>query len=257
MLKVLFIGDIVGKKGREALYKYLPFLKENYDCDLVIVNGENSAHGKGITPNIYRDFIAAGVDCITLGNHAFSKSCISDFIGTVPNLIRPENMMPLNIGKSCCIKEINGTKIGIFNIYGSVFMENCTESPFISFQRMLLNNPCDIHIVDFHAEATGEKYGFMRYFQNDCQLIVGTHTHIQTADEDIYNGCGFICDVGMCGPYDSVLGRDTEETLKRFTENINTRYQVSESEAMLCAVYAEIDCGTKKCTKIERIQLRP
>lgn len=257
MLKVLFVGDIVGRKGREALFKHLPFLEKSYSYDLLIVNGENSAHGKGITEKIYYSFIDAGVDCITLGNHAFSKNSISLFINSVDNLIRPVNMYPLDIGKSCYIKEFNGLKIGIFNIYGSVFMQNCSESPFVAFEKLIKEYPCDIRIVDFHGEATAEKYAFMQYFKNKCQLIVGTHTHIQTADEDIYDGCGFICDVGMCGPYNSVLGRDVEETLKRFVDNINTRYQVSENEAVLSAIYAEIDCDIKKTIKIERIQLRP
>ena len=256
-MRVLFVGDIVGRSGRNALAGYLPQLKEEYGYDLLIINGENAAHGKGITRKIYDQLVALGADCITLGNHAFSKDNVLTFIRDADRLIRPENMLPVGIGSSVKIIEREGTSIGIFNIYGSVFMDQCSESPFTAFARLMEEHPCDIRIVDFHGEATGEKYLFMEYFRKDCQLIVGTHTHVQTADEAIHQGCGFICDVGMTGPYDSIIGRDTAEVIDNNVHNLPTRYTVAQGEGILSAVICDIDLVKKEATAISRIQIRP
>ncbi|MGI6608142.1 MAG: TIGR00282 family metallophosphoesterase [Erysipelotrichaceae bacterium] len=257
MLRVLFVGDIVGKQGRKALSKHLPFLKEKYHYDLLIVNGENSAHGKGITRKIYDFFINLGVDCITMGNHTFSKDNIYTFIGNADKLIRPANLEPENFGKACHIIDFNNKKVGIFNVCGTIFMENITKTPFEAFEKLLEKYPCDIKIVDLHAEATSEKYAFMQYFKQEVQMIVGTHTHIQTADEAIFDNCAFICDVGMTGPYNSVLGRDTDEVLASMIDKIKTRYTISDEEAILSAIVADIDLSNSKAVKIERIQIRP
>ncbi len=257
MLRVLFVGDIVGKQGRKALSKHLPFLKDKYNYDLLIINGENSAHGKGITKKIYDYFINLGVDCITMGNHTFSKDNIYTFIAEAEKLIRPANLEPENFGKAVHIIEYEGKKIGIFNICGSIFMENTTKTPFEAFETLLKKYPCDIKIVDLHAEATSEKYAFMQHFKHEVQMIVGTHTHIQTADEAIFDNCAFICDVGMTGPYDSVLGRDTDEVLLSMIEKIKTRYTISNEEAIFSAVVVDIDINESKAINIERIQIRP
>lgn len=256
-MKVLFIGDIVGKSGRNALFEHLPFLKEKYHPDILIINGENSAHGKGITKKIYDSFADAGVDCITMGNHTFSKDNIMTFIEDAELMIRPLNMEPVEPGKPARVIEREGCKVGIYNVYGTVFMDKATESPFSAMQKLLEQYPADIRIVDIHAEATSEKYAFMEYFKDQIQLIVGTHTHIQTADESIHDGCAFICDVGMTGPYDSVLGRDTQEVLQHFAGDMTTRYTISENPGLLCGIYVEIDTDQKKATYIERIQIRP
>lgn len=256
-MRVLFVGDIVGKSGRNALADYLPKLKEEYNYDLLIVNGENAAHGKGITKKIYDFLIGLGVDCITLGNHAFSKDNIFTFLDDADKLIRPYNMLPSDKGKACKIIEFDGHRIGIFNMYGTIFMEQASEDAFSSFIRLMEENPCDIRIVDFHAEATSEKYAFMHYFKKECQLIVGTHTHVQTADEAIYDGCGFICDVGMSGPYDSIIGRDTEEVLDNMVHKKATRYTISENPGFLSAVICDIDLAQKKALSIKRIQILP
>lgn len=257
MLRVLFIGDIVGKQGRNALTKHLPFLKEKYNYDLLIINGENAAHGKGITEKIYNQFISLGADCITLGNHAFSKKMIFDFIEDADKLIRPYNMEPSDVGSSVKIIDFENYKIGIFNLYGTIFMENATCDPFEAFEKLKEQYPCDIKIVDIHAEATSEKYAFMQYFKDEVQMVVGTHTHIPTADEAIFNKCAFICDVGMTGPYDSVLGRDTSEVLQQLVHKEKTRYTISENAAVLNAVVVDIDCDQKQATSIERVQIRP
>ncbi len=257
MLRVLFIGDIVGKQGRNALIKHLPFLKEKYNYDILIINGENAAHGKGLTEKIYNQFVSLGVDCVTLGNHAFSKKMIFDFIDKSDRLIRPYNMEPTEIGSSVKILEYQNYKIGIFNLYGTIFMENATTDPFEAFNILKEKYPCDIKIVDLHAEATSEKYAFMQYFKDEVQMVVGTHTHIPTADEDLFNKCAFICDVGMTGPYDSVLGRDTEEVLQNLVYKNKTRYTISENEAVLNAVVVDIDCENQRAVSIERVQIRP
>ncbi|MBQ7223267.1 MAG: TIGR00282 family metallophosphoesterase [Erysipelotrichaceae bacterium] len=256
-MKVLFIGDIVGKSGRNALREHLPFLREKYQPDIVIVNGENSAHGKGITRKIYDLFVELGVDCVTLGNHAFSKDNILTFINSADRLIRPANMFPASIGKPYLIIEKNDLKVGIYNIYGSIFMDNCTESPFSAMDKLIDNTDCDIRIVDFHGEATSEKQAFMHYFKDRVQLIVGTHTHVQTADEDIFDGCGYLTDVGMTGPYLSVLGRDVDEVLDMMVSGEKTRYTVSENPAILCGLFCEISDSEKKAKFIERIQIKP
>ncbi len=257
MLRVLFVGDVVGKQGRKALGKHLPFLKDKYNYDLLIINGENSAHGKGITKKIYDYFINLKVDCITMGNHTFSKDNIFTFIDKADKLIRPANIEPENIGKDAHIIEFKGKKVGIFNLCGTIFMPNTSKDPIETFEKLLKKYPCDIKIVDLHAEATSEKYAFMQYFKNEVQMIVGTHTHIQTADEAIFEKCAFICDVGMTGPYDSVLGRDTNEVLTFMTEKIKTRYTISDEEAVFSAVLVDIDLNEKKAINIKRIQIRP
>ena len=256
-MKVLFIGDIVGKAGRNALKEHLPVLRNKYSPDLVIVNGENSAHGKGITKKIYDFFIEIGVDCITLGNHAFSKDNVMTFINSSERLIRPANMYPLNIGKSYVILDVGGYPVGIYNIYGSIFMDNCAASPFDTMKQLLHDTDADIRIVDFHGEATSEKQTFMQYFRNDVQMIVGTHTHVQTADEGIFSKCAYITDVGMSGPYDSVIGRETNEVIHMMVYQEKTRYTISENAAVLCGVIVEIDPVKKQAVSIERIQIRP
>lgn len=256
-MKVLFIGDIVGAAGRNAFFQQLPFLKNKYPHDLLIVNGENSAHGKGITSKIYNSFVDAGVDCITMGNHTFSKNDIFDFIDEADHLIRPANLEPEDCGVPARIFDVNGIRVGVYNIYGTIFMDRFTANPFETMDMLYERYPSDVSIIDIHAEATSEKYAFMRCFKDKAAMIVGTHTHIQTADEDIIDGCAFICDVGMCGPYDSVLGRDNDEVVHMMRNQIPSRYTVSTNPAVLCAVYVEIDDETKRAVSIERIQIRP
>ena len=256
-MKVLFVGDIVGSQGRNVLSRHLPFLKDKYNYDVLIINGENSAHGKGITKKIYDMFVDLGAECVTLGNHAFSKDNVFSFIDEADKLIRPANMEPEGYGKSVHLFEYEGKTIGIYNIYGTIFMENATESCFDAFQQLLDDYPSDIRIVDIHAEATSEKYAFMQFYKDEVQMIVGTHTHIQTADEAIFDKCAFICDVGMTGPYDSVLGRDTQEVLELLVHGNQTRYTISENEAVLSAVLVDIDVQKDQALSIERIQIRP
>lgn len=256
-MKVLVIGDIVGSVGRKVALENIQKLKEKYPIDLVIANGENSAHGKGITNKIYNQLLAGGVDCITMGNHTFSKDAIYNFIDDAENMVRPVNMLPTNIGKNYWIKEINGLKVAVINLIGEVFMYNVDASPFSTMEKMLNKIDADIFIVDFHGEATSEKIAFAYKFSDRIQAVLGTHTHVQTADEQIINKCAYISDIGMCGVYRSVIGCDVENTLKRFTTNEKTKYMIAEGDGIFNAVLIDIDEKLKAATHIERIQIRP
>ena len=184
-MKILFIGDIVGKAGRAAVYARLALLKKEYNIDFTIVNGENIAHGKGITEKLYNELVEKGVDAITLGNHAYSKQDVLSFIDHSKSLIRPINMYPNEYG--CGVRDfyVKGKTIRIVNLIGSVFMDKVIESPFESMKKLHKTNSDKIVIVDLHAEATSEKMAFAYQFKNECSAVIGTHTHVQTADEKI------------------------------------------------------------------------
>ncbi|MDE6195787.1 MAG: TIGR00282 family metallophosphoesterase [Erysipelotrichaceae bacterium] len=256
-MKILLIGDIVGAIGREMIMKYVPILKKEHSLDLVIANGENSAHGKGLTKKIYDQLIQAGVDVITMGNHTFSKNDIYNFIDEAQNLVRPVNMEPTGYGKSTCIIQVKGKKVAVSNVCGEVFMYNVIDSPFLCMEEILENTEADIHIVDFHGEATSEKIAFTYRFAGEVQVVVGTHTHVQTADERIVKGTAAISDLGMCGAYESVLGRDVDEIVTRFTTNEKTKYTLATGPGIFCGAIVTIDEQNNQATHIERIQIRP
>ena len=253
-MKILFIGDIVGKMGRQAVSQYLPSLKKKHQIDFVIANGENSAHGKGITKKIYYQLLEMGIDFITLGNHAFSKDDGVNIINE-PKIIRPLNLNSKDLGEGYRVVEFQNIKILIANICGTVFMDQVTISPFEAI-KPVLKEEADIKILDFHGETTSEKIAFAFHYGRYFNAIIGTHTHVQTADERIIDGCAFISDVGMTGPYNSILGRDTDEVLKRLIENEETHYKISNNPAIFCGVVVEID-ENFKTKNISRIQIRP
>lgn len=256
-MNVLFIGDIVGKAGRQCVKEHLPRLKAQYHPDLIIANGENAAHGKGITKRIYNELVNQGIDMITMGNHTFSKNDIYHFIGEADRMVRPANMEPLNYGVATRVLTIKGQRVAITNLCGEVFMNHVVESPFTCMERILTNVNADLHFVDFHGEATSEKIAFTYHFAKRVQAVVGTHTHIQTADERIVYGTAAISDLGMCGAYSSVLGRDINEVVTRFCENTATRYTVAEGPAIFCGLFVRFDDDTKRALQVERIQIRP
>lgn len=255
-MNILFLGDVVARSGREAVVRDLPALQREYGADFTIVNGENAAHGKGITKKIYKQLMAAGADVITLGNHAFSKREILDDINDCPAMIRPANMEPLHAGSSCVIKECHGKRIAVINILGMAFM-NATAHPIPVMEELMKGLEADIIIVDLHGEATSEKILFARYFSEKVTAVIGTHTHVQTADETIINGCAFITDTGMCGPYDSVLGRDTGEVLSRLLDDMPTYYKPASGRVVICGCLIEVDDKTNRAVRITRIQKRP
>ena len=256
-MKVLFIGDIVGKTGRSAVSAHLPFLKAKYAIDFTIANGENSAHGKGITERIYSELLGLGIDVVTLGNHAFSKSDVYQFIDRAPRLVRPINLNPTNIGQGFVDVTIKGVTFRVINLCGSVFMDNIAENPFIAMQALVESSKSKAVIVDLHAEATSEKAAFFQMFKSNCSAVLGTHTHVQTADEQIKEGCAFISDVGMTGPFDSIIGRDIQEVLNRFKGVISKNFTVAEGEAVFSAVVLTIDEKSLRTSSIERVQFRP
>ena len=247
-MRILFIGDIVGSPGRQMLQQHLPALKEKICPDLTIVNGENAAHGKGITKKIYYQLLGCGADYITMGNHTFSKSELKMFIQEADRLIRPVNLAPVELGEGVRIVRVNGKRIGMVNLCGEVFMDNVVRSPFECMSEILNRTLADLWFVDFHGETTGEKETFAQVFADRCVMI---------ADEQLMRGCAYISDAGMCGAFDSILGRDKREVIERTLYQIKTRYTVAEGPAMLCGVWAEIDETTGRATHIERIQIRP
>lgn len=256
-MNVLFIGDIVGKSGRLCVKEQLPKLKEQYQPDLIIANGENAAHGKGITKRIYNELLDQGIHMITMGNHTFSKNDIYSFIDEADRMVRPANMEPLQYGVGTRVLTVNGYRVAISNLCGEIFMNHVVESPFVCMERILDTVPADLHFVDLHGETTSEKVAFTYRFAGRVHAVVGTHTHIQTADERIVYGTAAISDLGMCGAYTSVLGRDVDEVITRFTANAKTRYTVAEGSAIFCGLFVHFDETIKRATQVERIQIRP
>lgn len=256
-MKVLFIGDIVGKSGRATVKALLPSLKHEHNIDLTIANGENVTHGKGLNEAHYKELLAMGIDVITLGNHAFSKAEIYAYLDKADRLIRPANISPKDKGRSWIELQVKGTPVIVVNLCGQVFMETVMESPFVTMSNLQRQFKDKIIIVDLHAEATSEKAAFAHQYQRLCSAVLGTHTHVQTADERLIGHCAFISDVGMTGPYDSIIGRDVGEVLDKF-QGLHVRsYTVGEGEAQLCGVVLDIDETTRHARSITRIQIRP
>lgn len=255
-MRILFVGDIVGAVGRKMVNEHVMRLKQEYAVDLVIANAENAAHGKGLTYKIYHQLLTYGVDVITMGNHTFSKDTILNFIDDAEWLVRPMNLEPIEYGQPYKVVEVQGKKICIVNLMCEVFMHNVSESPFTCMEEILDEVAADIYFVDLHGEATSEKAAFANVFKDRVQVVVGTHTHVQTADERLLGHTAFISDVGMCGAYESIIGRDIEEVKTRFLTDEKTRFTVAEGAGMLCAVLLDVN-ESNQATAIKRIQIRP
>lgn len=257
MIKILMIGDIVGNVGRNTVKDLLPLLEKEYDIDLVIANGENAAGGKGITYEILQELYSYNINIITMGNHVWDKREIFDFIEYEKTLIRPANFPEGTPGTSSVIYEMdNNLKVGVINILGSVFLQPLI-SPFLIIDDLIneIKEETPIIIVDFHAEATSEKVAMGWYLDGKVSATLGTHTHIQTADERILpEGSGYITDVGMTGPRNSVLGVKRELAIKKFLTQMPVRFETASGKGQLNAVVLEIDPRTGKAKSIERIQ---
>ena len=257
-MKILAIGDIVGEAGVEKLGKELPKIKEENNIDFVIVNGENAAGGMGINQNNFRGMQKAGADVITLGNHTWAKKDVFSFIND-EKILRPANYTKGLPGKGYGIYECNGKKIAVMSLIGRVDMNVLSENPFIVAKKIIqkIKSEVDIIIVDFHAEATAEKIAMGRYLDGYITAIFGTHTHVQTADEKILpKGTGYISDIGMTGPENSVIGMDTDASIKRFETTLPERYKIADGPCMLNGCIFEIDEEKYKVTSIKRIYLR-
>lgn len=257
LMNILFLGDVVARSGREAVMKQLKTLQEKYEIDFTIINGENAAHGKGITKPIYDGLMSSGADIITLGNHAFTRRDIIPKMSECPYLLRPANMNPLHCGRAWAVRKRNGKRIAVMNLMGEVFMRETQGDPFLAADRMLAEIDVDIILVDFHAEATSEKMIFFECFKQDVTAVIGTHTHVQTADEKVEDGCAFISDAGMCGPYDSILGRDKQEIIAHCTAGISTHYIPAQGPSVIMGCVIAVDDETNRAVSIERIQIRP
>ena len=255
-MNILFLGDIVGRAGRDIVFKHLAQLQHDHKIDVTIINAENSAHGKGITQKIYKQLMAAGCDIVTLGNHAYSKSEIKDHIRECEFMIQPYNHL-CQMHQGYKIIEVKGLKLCVCNILGTALMHDNNQDAFSSMEDILDETDADLYFVDFHAEATSEKILFANYFRDRIHTVVGTHTHVQTADERIIGQLAYITDAGMCGVYDSVIGRDTEEMIDNVIHGEHTHYQVASGPAILCGCVITIDEEKLVATNIERIQIRP
>ena len=223
-MKVLAVGDIVGENGLKKLKETLPHLVESENIDFVIVNAENSAGGMGITKQIFQDLVALKVDAITMGNHTWGKKDIFSFIDH-PKMIRPANYSKGVVGKGYRVYECKGKKIAVINLIGRTDMGVLSENPFLVVDGLLKEIQADYIFVDFHAEATAEKIAMKYYLDGKVTAVFGTHTHIQTADEEVTNlGTGYITDIGMTGPTESVIGMDVQVSIKRFVTSLPERY---------------------------------
>lgn len=255
-MKILFIGDVVGSPGRDMVQEYLPKLKEKHRPSVTVINGENAAAGKGITEKIYKNFLIWGAQAVTLGNHAWNKREVFDFIDHAKYLIRPANFPEGNPGKGLVFININGLEVAILNLQGRTFMQPI-DDPFLKVDELILEakERTNIIFLDFHAEATSEKQAMAWYVDGRVSAVVGTHTHTQTADERIlHGGTGYITDVGMTGPYDAILGVEREAVVGRFLTNMPVRFEVDTTgRSQLNGVVVKIDKKTGHTTKIERI----
>jgi metallophosphoesterase (TIGR00282 family) len=256
-MRILAVGDIVGESGVRKLKEELPRIKREENIDFVITNGENSAGGMGINERNFNDMLSAGTNVVTMGNHTWGKKDIFKFIDH-PQLLRPANYPKGVVGKGLGIYECNGKKIAVMNFMGRVDINILTENPFIMAKDMVeeIKEQVDIIIIDFHAEATAEKIAMARYLDGKITAIFGTHTHVQTADEQILpNGTGYITDIGMTGPKYSVIGMNIKASIKRFETTLPERYKIAEGKCILNAVIFEIDDNTSKVINIKRIYM--
>ena len=256
-MKILAIGDLVGTAGINELKNKLPQIREKENIDFIIVNGENSAEGMGITEKNFKDVLEQNIDVITMGNHTWGKKDIFKFIDH-PKLIRPANYPKGVVGKGYNIYNCKNKKIAVINLIGRVDINVLSENPFIIAKDIVekIQNQVDIIIVDFHAEATAEKIAMGYFLDGKVTAVYGTHTHVQTADETILeNGTAYITDIGMTGPKKSVIGMDIEASIKRFETTLPERYKIATGKCMLNGIILDINDETNKVKNITRIRL--
>ena len=255
-MKILLIGDIVGRPGRAIIERSLVALREERQIDLVIANCENAAGGAGITPSVADDLFRAGVDVLTSGNHVWKKKEAFELLKLDHRVIRPANYPDGAPGSgSTVVETLSGQKVGVLNVMGRVFME-ALDCPFRTAERELarLALVTPVIIVDMHAEATSEKVAMGWFLDGKVSCVFGTHTHIPTADERILpNGTAFITDVGMTGPYDSVIGRRVDQILERFLRQLPMRSEVAEGNIQLRGLMVDVNPATGKAVAVERI----
>lgn len=255
-MNLLFIGDVVGSPGIDMVKEYLPKLKEKYRPQVTVINGENASGGRGITEKIYRQFLEQGAQAVTLGNHTWDNREIFEFIDDAKYLIRPANFPKETPGKGIVFLKLNNLEVAIINLQGRTFM-NPSDCPFQKADELvgLASTRTPFIFVDFHAEVTSEKQAMGWYLDGRVSAVVGTHTHVQTADSRVLpGGTGYLTDVGMTGPYDGILGMEREAVIKRFLTSLPVRFEVpTAGRAQLSAALLELDDKTGHTKKIERI----
>jgi metallophosphoesterase (TIGR00282 family) len=255
MLKLLFLGDIVGEPGRRAVIELLPSLKEELAIDFVVANGENAAGGRGITRKIAIDLMRAGVAVITTGDHVWDQKETPSYIETEPRLLRPINYPEGTPGSGAIVLETAKGKVGVINVQGRTFMLPILENPFLAAEKAVgkMSAETTVIFVDMHCETTSEKIAMGRFLDGRVSAVVGTHTHVQTSDERIFpGGTAFLCDAGMCGPVDSVLGREIEAIVGRFVNSMPITFPVAKGPVALHGVVIGIDEATGRAATIER-----
>ncbi len=257
-MNILCIGDIVGKPGRAALEGALPALKKEFQIDFTVVNAENAAGGAGLTAKIAGELLSAGCDVITLGDHVWDQKDLEGYLDQADAVIRPANFPEGTPGKGWCIRETTaGQKIGVVNLLGRVFMRYHLACPFRTLEHILgqVRKETPVIIVDMHAEATSEKVALGHFVDGRASVVFGTHTHIQTADEKILpKGTAYITDLGMTGPYDSVIGQTKEDIIKRFLTSMPVKFKVAENDVVVHGVVVKVDEQTGRAREITRVQ---
>jgi len=257
-MRILFIGDVVGSPGRDMVKEYLPKLKEKYRPTITIINGENAASGKGINEKIYRQFLEMGAQVVTLGNHAWDKKEIFDFIDKAKYLVRPANFPSEVPGTGIVYLKVNQDEVAVINLQGRTFLP-AIDCPFKKADELIAEakERTPIIFVDFHAEVTSEKQAMGWYLDGRVTAVVGTHTHVQTADERILpGGTAYLTDAGMTGPYDGILGVDRDAVIKRFLTSLPVRFEVSTGgRTQLSGVVIDVDKKTGRATKIQRVRI--
>src|SRR5581483_11100976 len=256
MLTVLFLGDVVGQPGRDAVIASLPKLKEQHKIDFIIVNGENAAGGRGITGKITIDFLRAGVSVVTTGDHVWDQKDILSFIDTEPRLLRPVNYPAGAPGSGSIVLETPKGKVGVINVQCRTFMQPILENPFGAMEETVAKVRAETPniVVDVHGETTSEKIAMGRFLDGKVSAVLGTHTHVQTADEQILpGGTAFLCDAGMCGPVHSILGRAIDPILNRFISNLPASFPVAGGEVRLRGALIDIDETTGRSLRSARV----
>ena len=252
---ILFLGDVVGRPGRTAVKEGLPGLIAQYKPLFTIINGENSAGGIGITSSIAEEFLASGADAITLGNHAFNKREIETYLDSGKPIVRPQNMAAVP-GKGMIQIQKQGVQLAVMNICGRVMMDPMYDDPFRCFDQLVENLQTPHRFLDFHCEATSEKIAMGYHCEGRATAVVGTHTHVTTADETVLaGGTAYITDVGMCGPVNSVLGMDRDIILRRFRKGLPEKFEVANEPGVISGVKICVEKETGRAKSIERFRV--
>ncbi|HYN84982.1 MAG TPA: TIGR00282 family metallophosphoesterase [Pyrinomonadaceae bacterium] len=258
-MRVLMIGDVVARPGRVAVVERIQDLREQHAIDLAVMNAENVAGGFSITPQIADELFAAGVDVMTSGNHIFDKREVIPYIERQPKLLRPANYPDGTPGRGMWVGEAAGARVAVISLMGRVFMPPTHGDPFASADQLLstLDEGVRVRLVDIHAEATSEKTAMGWYLDGRVSAVVGTHTHVQTADERVLpGGTAYLTDVGMTGSYSGVIGMERDDVIARFTSPIHRRAEHSKGDVMICAAVIDIDDATGRAREIKRLSLR-